>query len=105
MEDPGSKYSEDAAPVTRAVMTQVDRALSGQPTAYPCYACDGLAIVMLAAAMVWRGDNIVGAVVVAETTSGAQSIAFAALESLLAMAAVLVVVGFGALLIFAWRLA
>ena len=104
MEDPGGKYSEDAAPVTRPVMTQVDRALSGQPTAYPCCACDGLTIVMLAAAMVWRGDNIVGAVV-AETMSGAQSIAFAALESLLAMAAVLVVVGFGALLIFGWRLA
>ena len=86
-------------------MTQVDRALSGQPMAYLRYASDGLAIVMSAAAMVWQADNIVGAVVVAETMSGAQSIAFAALESLLAMAAVLVVVGFGALLIFAWRLA
>ena len=86
-------------------MTQVDRALSGQPTAYPRYARNGLATVISAAEPVWQGDNIVGAVVVEETTSGSQSITFAALESLLAMTLVVLLVGFGALLIFAWRLA
>ena len=104
-QDPGSPISEDSAQVTRAVMTQVDRALSGQPTAYPRYARNGLATVMSAAEPVWQGDNIVGAVVVEETTSGSQSITFAALESLLAMTLVILLVGFGALLIFAWRLA
>ena len=103
--DPGSTLSEDSVQVTRAVMTQVDRALSGQPTAYPRFASDGLAIVMSAAEPVWQGDNIVGAVVVEETTNGSQSITFAALESLLAMTLVVLLVGFGALLIFAWRLA
>ena len=103
--DPGSTLSEDSVQVTRAVMAQVDRALSGQPTAYPRYASDGLAIVMSAAEPVWQGDNIVGAVVVEETTNGSQSITFAALESLLAMTLVVLLVGFGALLIFAWRLA
>ena len=103
--DPGSPISEDSAQVTIAVMTQVDRALSGQPTAYPRYARNGLATVMSAAEPVWQGDNIIGAVVVEETTSGSQSITFAALESLLAMTLVVLLVGFGALLIFAWRLA
>ncbi len=104
-QDPGSPISEDSAQVTRAVMTQVDRALSGQPTAYPRYARNGLATVISAAEPVWQGDNIIGAVVVEETTSGSQSITFAALESLLTMTLVVLLVGFGALLIFAWRLA
>ena len=103
--DPGWAISEDPALVTRAVMTQVDRALSGQPTAYPRYAGDGRAIVISAAEPIWQGDNIVGAVVVEETTGGSQSITFAALESLLAMTLVVLLVGFGALLLFAWRLA
>ena len=104
-QDPGWTISEDPAHVTRAVMTQVDRALSGQPTAYPRYASDGRVTVMSAAEPVWQGDNIVGAVVVEETTSGSGSITFAALESLLAMTLVVLLVGFGALLLFAWRLA
>ena len=103
--DPGSTFSEDPAQVTRAVMTQVDRALSGQPTAYPRDSRDGLATVMSAAEPVWQGDNIIAAVVVEETMSGSQSIKVAALESLLAMTLVVLLVGFGALLIFAWRLA
>ena len=103
--EPGLNISEDSGQATQAVMTQVDRALSGQPTAYPRYASDGLATVMSAAEPVWQVDNIVGAVVVEETTSGSQSITFAALESLLAMTLVVLLVGFGALLMFAWRLA
>ena len=103
--DPGRAVNEDPAQTTRAVMTQVDRALSGQPTAYPRYASDGRATVISAAEPIWQGDNIIGAVVVEETTSGSQSITFAALESLLAMTLVVLLVGFGALLIFAWRLA
>lgn len=103
--EPGTAISEDSGDATKAVMTQVDRALSGQPTAYPRYAKDGIAMVLSAAEPVWQGDNIVGAVVVEETTSGAQSITFAALESLLAMTLVVLLVGFGALLVFAWRLA
>jgi signal transduction histidine kinase len=103
--EPGTEISEDAALVTRAVMSQVDRALSGQPTAYPRYASDGLATVMSAAGPVWQGDSIIAAVVVEETTSGSQSIKFAALESLLAMTLIVLLVGFVALLVFAWRLA
>lgn len=103
--DPASAFSEDPAEATRAVMRQVDRALSGQPTAYARNTSDGRATVMSAAEPIWQGDNIIAAVVVEETTSGSQSIKVAALESLLAMTLVVVLVGFGALLIFAWRLA
>lgn len=103
--EPVGTISEDPAQVTRTVMTQVERALSGQPTAFARHASDGTATVISAAEPVWQGDNIVAAVVVEETTSGSQSITFAALESLLAMTLVVLVFGFGALLIFAWRLA
>jgi len=103
--EPGVSISEDPRQATQAVMNQVERALSGQPTAYPRYANEGLATVMSAAQPIWQGDSIVGAVVVEETTSGSQSITFAALESLLAMTLVVLLVGFGALLMFAWRLA
>ena len=104
-DDPANAPSEDPADATRAVMRQVDRALSGQPTAYPRNTSDGRATVMSAAEPIWQGDNIIAAVVVEETTSGSQAIKVAALESLLAMTLVVLLVGFGALLIFAWRLA
>ena len=103
--EPGVSISEDPRQATQAVMNQVERALSGQPTAYPRFANEGIATVMSAAQPIWQGDSIVGAVVVEETTSGSQSITFAALESLLAMTLVVLLVGFGALLMFAWRLA
>ena len=106
--DPGSAADpvhEDAGIAQRAVMSQVDRALVGEPNARWRRMSEGSGIILSVAQPVWQGDNIVGAVVLEETTSGSQSIKFAALESLLATTAIVFLVGFVALLGFAWRLA
>lgn len=106
--DPGNVANpphDDAGLAQRAVMSQVDRALVGEPNARWRRMSEGSGIVLSVAQPVWHGDNIVGAVVLEETTSSSQSIKFAALESLLATTVIVFLVGFVALLGFAWRLA
>jgi len=96
---------EDDTQTTKAVMSQVDRALNGEPTWLWRYLKDGRTVVLSAAQPIWAGDEIVGAVVVEETTRGNQAITVAALESLLAMSFIVFFVGFLTLIVFAWRLA
>ena len=96
---------EDDSQTARAVMSQVDRALNGEPTRLWRYLKDGRTIVLSAAEPIWAGDEIVGAVVVEETTRSNQAITVAALESLLAMSFIVFFVGFLTLIVFAWRLA
>ena len=96
---------EDDSQTAKAVMSQVDRALNGEPTWLWRYLKDGRTIVLSAAQPIWAGDEIVGAVVVEETTRGNQAITVAALESLLAMSFIVFFVGFLTLIVFAWRLA
>jgi dedicated sortase system histidine kinase len=96
---------EDPQIAQRAVMSQVDRALMGEANARWRAAGSASAVILSVAQPIWQGDNIVGAVVVEETTSGGQSLKTAALESLLATTLVVFAVGFVALLAFAWRLA
>ena len=103
--DPAYPAHEDASLAQRAVMSQVDRALVGEPNAHWRRMSEGSGVVLSVAQPIWKGDNIVGAVLVEETTGNSQSIKFAALESLLATTAVVFLVGFVALLGFAWRLA
>ncbi len=100
-----SAIVEDNAQTAKAVMSQVDRALNGEPTWLWRYLKDGRTVVLSAAQPVWAGDEIVGAVVVEETTRGNQAITVAALESLLAMSFIVFFVGFLTLIVFAWRLA
>jgi two-component system, OmpR family, sensor histidine kinase ChvG len=101
--------AEDAGEVKRSVLTQVDRALGGQPTVVTREAQRGLqrgeARVQSAAQPVWLGDDIVGAVVVEESDHSTRSIQASALEALLAMTMLVFAVGFVALMVFAWRLA
>ena len=87
------------------VMAQVDRALIGQHTTLRRDSADGHSPILSAAQPVWLGDNIVGAVVVEETTQGTQALSYAALETVLAATLVVFLVGFVAVLVFAWRLA
>ena len=96
---------EDASQTQQAVMSQVDRALNGEPTQLWRYLKDGRTVVLSAAQPVYVGDDIVGAVVIEETTQSNQGIATAALESLLAMSFIVFVAGFMTLIVFAWRLA
>ena len=97
--------TEDAGVAKRAVMSQVDRALVGEPNAHWRRMSEGSGVILSVAQPIWQADNIVGAVVLEETTRNSQSIKFAALESLLATTVIVFLVGFVALLGFAWRLA
>ena len=96
---------EDPTDARRAVMRQVDRALVGEANLRWRNAVKGSAEILAVAQPVWQGDNIVGAVVLEETTEAGKSIKSAALESLLATTMIVFAVGFVALIAFAWRLA
>lgn len=89
----------------RAVMAQVDRALIGSPSAMWRYTRDRQGVVLSAAQPVWSGDDIVGAVVVEETTGAIQLLKLEALENLLTITLIVFVAGFLTLILFAWRLA
>lgn len=103
-ESPGVS-NEDPKVAHRAVMLQVDRALVGEANSRWRNATSSAAEILSVAQPIWQGDNIVGAVVLEETTEGGKSIKSAALESLLASTMIVFAVGFVALLAFAWRLA
>ncbi len=102
---PATKHHEDPQAARMAVMSQVDRALVGEPTSRWRAAAGGAPVILSVAQPIWQRDEIVGAVVVEEMTGGDQSLRSAALESLLATTLVVFAVGFGLLLAFAWRLA
>lgn len=96
---------DDAANTSKAVTAQVDRALIGVPTAYWRYTQDKRGVILSAAQPIWVSDNIVGAVVVEETTGAIQMLKLNALENLLIITLIVFVAGFATLLVFASRLA
>lgn len=89
----------------RAVMSQVDRALIGAPSAMWRFTRDRQGVVLSAAQPIWAGDDIVGAVVVEETTGAIQLLKLEALENLLTITLIVFLGGFVTLILFAWRLA
>ncbi len=101
--DPYEPVEDNADATYQAVMRQVDHALLGEAGSQSRLAGDTL--ILSAAQPIWQGDNIVGAVVMEETTQGSQVITYAAMESLLATSAIVFVVGFLTLIVFASRLA
>src|SRR5258706_1131611 len=101
---PASVVADDPALAERAVMSQVDRALNGEPTQLWRYAKDMHTVVLSAAQPIWSGDEIVGAVVVEESAGGNPKITVAALESTLTTTLVVFLVGGLALIPFASRL-
>jgi two-component system, OmpR family, sensor histidine kinase ChvG len=96
---------EETSAVTSSVMAQVDRALTGQSTVGIREAARDGILVQFATQPIWLGDDIVGAVVVEESDRNSRSIKIAGVEALLAMTLVIFLVGFVALMFFAWRLA
>jgi dedicated sortase system histidine kinase len=97
--------NEDPREARLIVMAQVDRALVGEPNFRWRTVATGSAEILSVAQPIWQGDTIVGAVVAEETAGSGQALRSAALESLLATTLVVFVIGFAALLAFAWRLA
>jgi signal transduction histidine kinase len=96
--------TEEPAIAARAVLSQVDRALIGQPTAIWRTVGAGNTIVLSAAQPIWQSDRIVGAVVVEESNRGNLAVTYTAVELLLAVSLMVFLVGFLAVGTFAWRL-
>jgi two-component system sensor histidine kinase ChvG len=105
VELPAANAKDDAANTSKAVTAQVDRALIGVPTAYWRYTQDKRGVILSAAQPIWVSDNIVGAVVVEETTGAIQMLKLSALENLLVITLIVFLAGFATLLGFASRLA
>jgi two-component system, OmpR family, sensor histidine kinase ChvG len=102
---PSPDAKDDPKSAAKAVMAHVDRALIGAPSSFWRITQDKRGIVLSSAQPIWSGDNIVGAVVVEETTGAIQLLKLNALENLLTITAIVFVVGFLTLVLFAWRLA
>ena len=90
---------------TRPVRSQVDRALIGVSSTEWRGTPDRDVAILSAAQPIFVGDDIVGAVVVEETTGSIQILKESALENLLALTLAVVAAALAILLLFATRLA
>ena len=83
---------------------EVDSALSGIPASRRRPTTDNRAVVVSAAHPIWSGAEVIGAVVVEETTNPIVSVRYRAFEHLLGATLAVFVLGAGALFVFASRL-
>jgi two-component system, OmpR family, sensor histidine kinase ChvG len=95
----------EALDETRPVRSQVDRALIGVSSSEWRGTSDRDVAILSAAQPIFVGDDIVGAVVVEETTNAIQILKESALENLLALTLAVVAAALVILLAFATRLA
>ncbi len=102
---PAVNARDDPGSTSKTVAAQVDRALIGVPTAYWRFTQDKRGVILSAAQPIWVADNIVGAVVVEESTGAIQMLKLNALENLLVITLIVFVAVFATLLLFASRLA
>jgi dedicated sortase system histidine kinase len=83
---------------------EVDAALSGVPASRWRSTPDGRAVVLGAAHPIWSGTEVIGSVVVEETTNSVLTLRNRVFEQLLTVTLVVFVLGAGTLLLFASRL-
>src|SRR6266513_1930629 len=104
IERPTEDFTESLPENVLATSRDIAAAMQGTPATLVRRTQDGRAVVMSAAHPIWSGDEVVGAVVVEETTNPIVSLKTAALERLLLLT-IAVFAGAAALLIaFASRL-
>jgi signal transduction histidine kinase len=84
------------------VMRQVDRALDGEPSVRVRRGSAASGPIVSVAQPVWQGESIVGAVVLEESSSSAQSLKRAALDALMVSSGLVLLAGVAALLAYAW---
>ena len=89
---------------TKPVRSQIDRALIGVVSTYWRGTRDSNVAILSAAQPIFIGDDIVGAVIVEETTGSIQILKESALEDLLAVTLAVVAGALAILLVFATRL-
>ncbi len=90
---------------SKPVRSQIDRALIGVSSTYWRGTKDREVAILSAAQPVFVGDDIVGAVVVEETTASILLLRQSALENLIALTLAVCLAAFAILLVFATRLA
>ncbi len=101
---PTENFDEAVAADVLGTGREIAAALQGAPGARVRNTPDGRAVVVSAAHPIWSGDEVVGAVVVEETTNSILSVRSRALERLLALTLVVFAVAAAVLLAFATRL-
>ncbi|MBL8520166.1 MAG: hypothetical protein JNK75_05790 [Betaproteobacteria bacterium] len=93
------------SPQSRAmVMDQVERALRGEPTQRVRTGSEVAGPIVSVAQPIWVGEQIVGAVVLEETSASVQAVKRSALESVLVVSGTILGVALLAMLGFAWRI-
>ena len=102
---PPSEDFEDAIPETwLSTGRQVDRALTGIPASRWRNTTDDRVVIIAAAHPIWSGEEVIGAVVVEETTLPVLTVRHQAFERLLTMTLAVLLLGAGSLFWFASRL-
>jgi len=101
---PRAEFDEPASVTAMERSNEVDNALRGLPGARVRASADGQAVIISAAHPIWSRDEVLGAVVVEETSHPILSLRNRALERLLVLTLVVFVVGAAVLLAYATRL-
>ncbi|MEO7403019.1 MAG: ATP-binding protein, partial [Burkholderiales bacterium] len=102
---PPSENFEDAIPETwLSTGRQVDHALTGIPASRWRNTTDDRIVIIAAAHPIWSGEEVIGAVVVEETTLPVLTVRHQAFERLLTMTLAVLLLGAGSLFWFASRL-
>jgi dedicated sortase system histidine kinase len=83
---------------------EIERALAGVPAERRRSTADGRAVVLSAAQPVWNGSDVIGAVVIEESTLGVATLTYRAFERLVAATLAAFVLGGGVLFLYATRL-
>ena len=101
---PTEDFDEAIAADVLATGREIAGALQGRPGARVRNTRDGRAVVVSAAHPIWNGDEVLGAVVVEETTNSILSVRSQALERLLVVTLMVFALAAAVLLAFATRL-
>ena len=100
---PREDFDEAAPDDVLATGKEIANALQGLPGTRLRTSPDGLAVIMSAAHPIWSGDEVVGAVVVEETTNSILTVRKLALERLLVVTLAVFAVAAAVLMWFAFR--
>jgi two-component system, OmpR family, sensor histidine kinase ChvG len=101
---PSNDFDEGTQDPSALIGTQVDEALAGTTTTRWRTTADQRAVVLSAAHPIRTGNDVIGAVVVEETTNAILSVRTRALETLFTTALVVLTLGTLTLFVFATRL-
>ena len=104
LKQPSNDFTDDSARATRLETRELESALSGVPQTGRRATQDGQAVIVSSAYPIWVDDQVVGAVVVEETTNAMLTMRNQALEKLLTSVLAVFLIVMLVLLLFASRL-